>query len=76
MTDGLFLDGKAYVLNLDAALNFPEILDISQNAPICNCLIVPIDVYDRKLRIWEDEDNDRAFVAIELAKFLMNITDR
>ena len=29
MTDGLFLDGKAYVLNLDAALNFPEILLMS-----------------------------------------------
>ena len=76
MTDSMFLNGGNYVLNLDAAINFPEILDIEKNAPICDCLIIPIGVYNSRLRVWEDEDSDRGFVAIELACYLMNITNK
>ncbi|MCQ2570720.1 MAG: PhoH family protein [Candidatus Saccharibacteria bacterium] len=75
MSSELSLDKEKYVLNLDAALNFPEILDITQEAPICKTLIIPISSYNSKLRVWEDEDSDRGTNAIELSKYLVNITN-
>jgi predicted ribonuclease YlaK len=76
MISGLYLPGNTYVLNLDAALNFPEMLDIDKSAPICQRLIVPINVYNQKLSQWEDEDSDRGASAIELSKYLVKITER
>lgn len=74
MSKDLYLDKENYVLNLDGALNFPEILDINQS-PICKQLIIPISSYNQKLRVWEDEDSDRGANAIELSKYLVNITN-
>ena len=62
-------DGKSYVLNLDAALNSPKILDIEEK-PIAKKLIIPLEVYNQKLYTWESEDTDRGASAVELSHYL------
>ena len=68
-------DGKSYVLNLDAALNSPKILDIEEK-PIAKTLIVPFDVYNSKLYQWEGEESDRGAAAVEISHFLSIITTK
>lgn len=76
MLNNLYLkDDNTYILNLDAALNFPEILDIDHSTPICKKLIIPIALYNQKLRVWETDDDDRGAIAIELSQYLIKITD-